>query len=47
MKSLEKLQTQNVTIGTVLSGIVTICSVPPSGSGPMTVRYLKRSLLDS
>jgi len=27
-----------------LSGVVTICSVPPSGNGKMTMRYLRRSL---
>lgn len=30
-----------------LAGIVTMCSVPPSGNGPMTLRFLKRSLIDS
>jgi pimeloyl-ACP methyl ester carboxylesterase len=30
-----------------LSGIVTMCSVPPSGNGKMTLRYLRRSLRDS
>ena len=30
-----------------LSGVVTICSVPPSGNGKMTMRFLKRSLADS
>lgn len=25
-------------------GVATLCSVPPSGNGPMTMRYLKRSL---
>ncbi|GAX19415.1 hypothetical protein FisN_4Lh395 [Fistulifera solaris] len=29
------------------SGIVMMCSVPPSGNGKMTMRYLKRSLMDS
>ncbi|GAX28414.1 hypothetical protein FisN_4Hh395 [Fistulifera solaris] len=29
------------------SGIVMMCSVPPSGNGKMTMRYLKRSLIDS
>lgn len=30
-----------------LGGVVIICSVPPSGNGKMTVRFLKRSLSDS
>jgi pimeloyl-ACP methyl ester carboxylesterase len=30
-----------------LSGVVTICSVPPSGNGKMTMRFLRRSLSDS
>ena len=30
-----------------LSGVVTICSVPPSGNGKMTMRFLKRSIPDS
>lgn len=30
-----------------LSGLITMCSVPPSGNGPMTLRFLKRSLVDS
>jgi pimeloyl-ACP methyl ester carboxylesterase len=30
-----------------LGGIVTICSVPPSGNGQMTMRFLRRSLRDS
>lgn len=32
---------------THLSGVVTMCSVPPSGNGPMTVRFVRRSLVDS
>ena len=43
MKALE----EDPTIGTKLSGIVMMCSVPPSGNGKMTMRYLKRSLVDS
>jgi hypothetical protein len=27
-----------------IRGLVLMCSVPPSGNGPMTVRYLRRSL---
>lgn len=30
-----------------LAGIIIMCSVPPSGNGPMTLRFLKRSLVDS
>jgi len=30
-----------------LSGIVAMCSVPPSGNGKMTMRFLRRSLADS
>ena len=30
-----------------LAGVGLMCSVPPSGNGPMTLRYLKRSLRDS
>ena len=30
-----------------LSGIAMICSVPPSGNGKMTMRFLRRSLTDS
>jgi pimeloyl-ACP methyl ester carboxylesterase len=29
------------------SGIISICSVPPSGNGRMTMRFLRRSLSDS
>ena len=30
-----------------LSGIITMCSVPPSGNGKMTMRFLRRSLVQS
>ncbi|CAJ1946762.1 unnamed protein product [Cylindrotheca closterium] len=30
-----------------LSGAITLCSVPPSGNGPMTIRFLSRSLVQS
>ena len=30
-----------------LFGVALLCSVPPSGNGPMTMRFLKRSLKDS
>lgn len=29
------------------SGVIAMCSVPPSGNGEMTMRYLRRSLVDS
>lgn len=31
----------------ICSGIITMCSVPPSGNGKMTMRFLRRSLVDS
>ena len=31
----------------LVSGVVSLCSVPPSGNGKMTMRFLKRSLVDS
>jgi len=40
MKLLEEDDPEN----SPLAGVVTICSVPPSGNGPMTMRYLRRSL---
>lgn len=43
MKALE----DDPTICSKISGIVMMCSVPPSGNGKMTMRYLKRSLVDS
>lgn len=30
-----------------LGGVALLCSVPPSGNGPMTLRYLLRSFVDS
>mmetsp|Transcript_31778 Transcript_31778/g.46869 ORF Transcript_31778/g.46869 Transcript_31778/m.46869 type:complete len:350 (+) Transcript_31778:12-1061(+) len=30
-----------------LSGVITMCSVPPSGNGPMTWRFIRRSLHNS
>jgi pimeloyl-ACP methyl ester carboxylesterase len=30
-----------------LGGVALLCSVPPTGNGPMTMRFLKRSLVDS
>jgi pimeloyl-ACP methyl ester carboxylesterase len=47
MKYLEQLHSENIPINSIFSGVVTICSVPPSGNGPMTVRFLKRSIKDS
>lgn len=43
MKHLE----QNPEKALNLGGIIIMCSVPPSGNGPMTMRFLKRSLVDS
>lgn len=31
----------------LFSGIISLCSVPPSGNGKMTMRFLRRSLRDS
>lgn len=33
--------------GVGLAGVALLCSVPPSGNGPMTLRFLRRSLVDS
>lgn len=30
-----------------MSGIITMCSVPPSGNGEMTMRFLRRSIVNS
>eukprot|EP00579_Thalassiosira_antarctica_P026748 CAMPEP_0202022360 /NCGR_PEP_ID=MMETSP0905-20130828/49329_1 /ASSEMBLY_ACC=CAM_ASM_000554 /TAXON_ID=420261 /ORGANISM="Thalassiosira antarctica, Strain CCMP982" /LENGTH=64 /DNA_ID=CAMNT_0048584473 /DNA_START=51 /DNA_END=242 /DNA_ORIENTATION=+ len=30
-----------------LAGVALLCSVPPSGNGPMTLRFLLRSVRDS
>lgn len=43
MKALE----EDPKLASRLSGIVMMCSVPPSGNGRMTMRYLRRSLIDS
>ena len=43
MKGLE----EDPEFATRLGGIVMMCSVPPSGNGKMTMRYLRRSLIDS
>lgn len=43
MKYLE----QSAENASNLSGLIIMCSVPPSGNGPMTMRFLKRSLRDS
>ena len=32
---------------TPISGIIIMCSVPPSGNGQMTLRFLRRSFIDS
>lgn len=46
MKYLEKMH-PNQSPSDLLSGVTMFCSVPPSGNGPMTLRYLTRSLRDS
>lgn len=43
MKYLE----QNPERASNLGGLIIMCSVPPSGNGKMTIRFLKRSLVDS
>lgn len=43
MKYLE----QNGERAETLGGMIIMCSVPPSGNGKMTMRFLKRSLVDS
>ena len=40
-------QTTKKTPKAWFAGIVSICSVPPSGNGKMTMRFLRRSLVDS
>ena len=51
MKYLEELYTKNKTgnldYNDLFSGFITMCSVPPSGNGKLTLRYLQRSLIDS
>ena len=50
MKYLEGLyeeEADNSKPSDLFSGIVSMCSVPPSGNGKMTMRFLKRSLVDS
>jgi len=43
MKALE----ENPSMASQFGGIVMMCSVPPSGNGKMTMRYLRRSLVNS
>ena len=53
MKYLEQLllsdttTTDTTTIVPLLSGACVACSVPPSGNGPMTMRYIRRDLVAS
>ena len=52
MKYLEKYYNRdgmNVPpiAATTLAGIIPMCSIPPSGNGQMTLRFLRRSLLQS
>jgi pimeloyl-ACP methyl ester carboxylesterase len=43
MKYLERAPKNALKLG----GIIIMCSVPPSGNGKMTMRFIKRSLVDS
>jgi len=49
MKYLDELHAKQPTTkpNQVFSGIVSMCSVPPSGNSKTTMRYLRRSLLDT
>jgi len=51
MKWLEQYYGENNNIDNQhninLSGVALMCSVPPSGNGPMTMRFLRRSIRDS
>lgn len=47
MKWLEQCYSSAAEERIDLAGVGLMCSVPPSGNGPMTLRYLKRSLRDS
>jgi pimeloyl-ACP methyl ester carboxylesterase len=49
MKYLDELYSKQPTTkpNQVFSGIVSMCSVPPSGNSKTTMRYLRRSLLDT
>ncbi len=48
MKYLELLYDDNFSSWKEkLSGVILLCSVPPSGNGKMTMRFLQRSLRDS
>eukprot|EP00591_Stephanopyxis_turris_P011359 CAMPEP_0195527964 /NCGR_PEP_ID=MMETSP0794_2-20130614/29908_1 /TAXON_ID=515487 /ORGANISM="Stephanopyxis turris, Strain CCMP 815" /LENGTH=362 /DNA_ID=CAMNT_0040658991 /DNA_START=81 /DNA_END=1169 /DNA_ORIENTATION=- len=50
MKYLEKIHDtaeNDAVIDESISGVALFCSVPPSGNGKMTMRYLRRSLKDS
>jgi pimeloyl-ACP methyl ester carboxylesterase len=51
MKYLEKNLLKKASGATekdlAVGGVASLCSVPPSGNGKMTMRFLKRSLVDS
>jgi hypothetical protein len=47
MKWLEKYYSSSDRADVNLAGVGLLCSVPPSGNGPMTLRYLLRSFKDS
>ena len=42
-----KLVGEDPLVASRLGGICMMCSVPPSGNGKLTLRYLQRSLVDS
>lgn len=44
---MKYLETQPEKAANAFAGICTMCSVPPSGNGKMTMRFLRRSLLAS
>ena len=44
---MKYMETYPGEIQSKLSGVIMLCSVPPSGNGPMTVRFLKRSIVQS
>jgi pimeloyl-ACP methyl ester carboxylesterase len=47
MKYLEGCGANDKQPSDLFSAIITMCSVPPSGNGKMTMRFLGRSLVDS
>lgn len=47
MKYLEEMTNKNKKPNEIFSGIVSMCSVPPSGNGKSTMRVIRRSLIDA